>query len=205
MIYLVRPAGFEPAAPGCEARPSIPFPARMLFFSNLCVYLQNRLCGDRSVASAQFLAFLDLAGKISSWLAKAAEQRSSGYNIEKDLVLPRKSLITLVRPAGFEPAALDAKPGPLSLFQPGCSFSAISASICKIACAATAWSPPRNFLLSLTLQVKYHPGLQKPLSNAHLDIIRKDLVLPRKPLITWYARQDSNLRPTDSKSGALSS
>ena len=31
-------------------------------------------------------------------------------------------------------------------------FQTISASICKIACAATSWSPPRNFLISLILQ-----------------------------------------------------
>ena len=67
----------------------------------------------------------------------------------KDLTIVAKPLKYQVRPAGFEPAALDSKSGALSLFHSGCPFSAISASICKIACATTSRSSPRNFLISL--------------------------------------------------------
>ena len=49
----------------------------------------------------------------------------------------------------------------------------------------------------------------RPESRSHRDIFSKwELLLDDitiTPWIHWYARQDSNLRPTDSKSGALSS
>ena len=35
--------------------------------------------------------------------------------------------------------------------------------------------------------------------------MKKGLTLSREPLLRWYARQGSNLRPPGSKPGALSS